>query len=128
MVSGSAALPEKSFEKWRDITGLTLLERYGMTEIGMALTNPYEPVEARRPRFVGAPFPGVEAAIMDNETSEVHQDLGREGELLIRSPSMFSRYLNRPEATEASFTEDATGKKWFMTGDYAVQDEENGQY
>jgi len=41
---------------------------------------------------------------------------------------MFSRYLNRPEATEASFTEDATGNKWFMTGDYAVQDEENGQY
>lgn len=117
MVSGSAALPEKSFEKWREITGVTLLERYGMSEIGMALTNPYEPIEARRPRFVGSPFPGVEAAIMDNDTSEVHHDLGREGELLIRSPSMFDRYHNRPEATEKSFTEDPSGKTWFMTGD-----------
>ena len=117
MVSGSAALPEKSFEKWRDITGVTLLERYGMTEIGMALTNPYEPVEARRPRFVGSPFPGVEAAIMDNATSEVHQDLDREGGKLIRGPSMVSSYLDRPEATEESFAEDATGKKWFLTGD-----------
>ena len=120
MVSGSAALPVRSFEKWKEITGLTLLERYGMTEIGMALTNPYEPVEDRLPRFVGSPFPGVEAAIYDDDKNEVVHEAGTEGELLIRSPSMFDRYLNRAEATEKSFIQDSEGKEWFMTGDCAV--------
>ena len=109
MVSGSAALPERSFVRWKEITGKTLLERYGMTEIGMALTNPYEPEEARLPRFVGSPFPGVEAAILDEEANEVVRKAGVEGELLIRSPSMFDRYLNRPEATEESFIADSEG-------------------
>lgn len=59
MVSGSSALPEKSFLKWKEVTGHTLLERYGMTEFGMALTNPLTDVQGRTPNHVGHPFPGV---------------------------------------------------------------------
>ena len=52
------------FDRWRAVTGHSLLERYGMTEIGMALTNPLEPEEQRRPGWVGRPFPGVQARIV----------------------------------------------------------------
>ncbi|KAF3817549.1 hypothetical protein GH733_012836, partial [Mirounga leonina] len=62
MVSGSAALPLPVLEKWQDITGHTLLERYGMTEIGMALSNPL--TATRVPGSVGTPLPGVEVRIV----------------------------------------------------------------
>ena len=59
MVSGSAALPVTQMDEWRDISGQTLLERFGMTELGMALSNPYEPIEQRLAGHVGKPLPGV---------------------------------------------------------------------
>ena len=68
MVSGSAALPETSFKKWKELTGHTLLERFGMTELGMALTNPYSDIKARLPGHVGKPFPGVKMALFNQET------------------------------------------------------------
>ncbi|KAG8508155.1 Acyl-CoA synthetase family member 3, mitochondrial [Galemys pyrenaicus] len=64
MVSGSAALPLPLLERWRAATGHTLLERYGMTEIGMALSNPLRPVAARLPGAVGTPLPGVQVRIV----------------------------------------------------------------
>ena len=69
MVSGSAALPQPIFDEWKNLTGHTLLERYGMTEIGMALTNPLKGL--RKPGFVGHPFPSVEARIVDSSTGQV---------------------------------------------------------
>src|SRR3712207_1321939 len=63
MVSGSAALPVSVFERWRGITGHTLLERYGMTEIGMALSNPLH--GERRPGTVGRPLPNVDVKLLD---------------------------------------------------------------
>ena len=69
MVSGSAALPQPIFDEWKNLTGHTLLERYGMTEIGMALTNPLKGL--RKPGFVGHPFPSVEARILDSTTGQV---------------------------------------------------------
>ena len=72
MVSGSAALPVQTLEHWREITGHTLLERYGMTEIGMALSNPL--VGERRPGFVGTPLPGVRVRLVDE-----HGDAGSGG-------------------------------------------------
>src|SRR3989442_10869024 len=63
MVSGSAALPVQGLERWREITGHVLLERYGMTEVGMALANPLH--GERRPGFVGTPLPGVEVRLVD---------------------------------------------------------------
>jgi len=124
MVSGSAALPTPVLHDWRDLTGHTLLERYGMTEIGMALSNPLE--GERRPGSVGRPLPGVEVRIAswkDNSEYEMlaegnHQsikpsDESEEGELLVRGPNVFKEYLNKPEATKKEFTTDG----WFRTGD-----------
>ena len=102
MVSGSAALPVPVLDRWRKISGHTLLERYGMTETGMVLTNPYEPASDRIPSYVGKPFPGIDVAILD-DNGEVHHDDSTEGELIIKSPSLFDRYLDNPEATEATF-------------------------
>jgi malonyl-CoA/methylmalonyl-CoA synthetase len=106
MMSGSAALPRRTLERWREITGHTLLERYGMTELGMALSNPLH--GDRRPGFVGAPLPGVDVRVVD-------------GELQVRGPAVFLEYWNRPEETRAAFADG-----WFRTGDVAVL--EDGSY
>lgn len=127
MVSGSAALPLPTLQRWEEITGHTLLERYGMTEIGMALSNPLK--GPRIPGAVGLPLPGVEVRIVMNNTtnttivegshreSQVRPGLdGKEGELLVRGPSVFKEYWNKPQETQESFTDDG----WFKTGDTAV--------
>ena len=111
MVSGSAALPVQTLERWREITGHTLLERYGMTEIGMALSNPLE--GERRPGFVGTPLPGVEARVVDENGNPVAP--GVPGGLEVRGPNVFSEYWRRPDATRDSFRDE-----WFVTGDHAV--------
>jgi malonyl-CoA/methylmalonyl-CoA synthetase len=112
MVSGSAALPVPTLERWERITGHRLLERYGMTEIGMALSNPL--VGARRPGFVGTPLPGVEVRLADEADRPVEP--GVPGEVQVRGPTVFSSYWQRPEETLAAFTADG----WFRTGDLAV--------
>jgi len=116
-MSGSAALPVQMLERWRQISGHTLLERYGMTEIGMALANPLD--GERRPGFVGQPLPGVETRIVDDTGACVAD--GTAGELEVRGPSVFLEYWNRPEETKAAFRDG-----WFRTGDVAVV--ENGSY
>lgn len=110
MVSGSAALPVATLERWREITGHTLLERYGMTEIGMALSNPLR--GERRPGHVGLPLPGVEARIVDDAGTPVAP--GGQGEIEVRGPQVFREYWGRPEETAASFR-----GGWFRTGDEA---------
>jgi len=67
MISGSAALPVPTLERWRELTGHTLLERYGMTEIGMGLSNSFR--GERRPGHVGLPLPGVEMRLADGENN-----------------------------------------------------------
>jgi len=111
MVSGSAALPVQMLERWREISGHTLLERYGMTEIGMALSNPLH--GERRPGSVGVPLPAVEARVVDDDAQPVPP--GTPGELEIRGPAVFREYWRRPEATEEAFRDG-----WFRTGDVAV--------
>jgi len=117
MVSGSAALPVRMLERWRTITGHTLLERYGMTEIGMALGNPLH--GERRPGTVGRPMPGVEVRLV-NETGAPVQG-GTPGEIEVRGPTVFLEYWRRPDATRAAFRDG-----WFRTGDTAVV--EDGYY
>jgi malonyl-CoA/methylmalonyl-CoA synthetase len=117
MMSGSAALPVHVLERWREISGHTLLERYGMTEIGMALSNPLE--GERRPGSVGQPLPGVDVHLVDEEGIEVAD--GTPGELEIRGANVFHEYWQRPEETAAAFR-----NGWFRTGDMAVL--ENGSY
>jgi len=112
MVSGSAALPVPTLERWEELAGQRLLERYGMTEIGMALSNPLE--GERRPGHVGSPLPGVEARLADEEDRPVAD---REaGQIQVRGPGVFREYWRRPEATAEAFTPDG----WFRTGDRAV--------
>mmetsp|Transcript_31745 Transcript_31745/g.48674 ORF Transcript_31745/g.48674 Transcript_31745/m.48674 type:complete len:144 (+) Transcript_31745:784-1215(+) len=103
MISGSSPLSEKIHERWEEITGHTLLERYGMTEVGMALTNPYDDVHKRLPGFVGHPFKNVTAGLRNMETGEIHDRMDEEAELVLQSSCMFDRYLDNPEATEATF-------------------------
>lgn len=117
MMSGSAALPVSTLERWRAISGHVLLERYGMTEIGMALSNPLE--GERRPGYVGQPLPGVEVRIVDEAGSVVAP--GAVGEIEVRGPLVFLEYWQRPDATAAAFRDG-----WFRTGDTAVV--EDGSY
>ena len=117
-VSGSAALPVAVLEEWRVLTGHTLLERYGMTEIGMALSNPLE--GERRPGSVGQPLPGVEVRLLDDEGRDAAD--GEPGELHVRGRGVFLEYWNRPEATAQSFRDGG----WFRTGDVATL--ERGAY
>ncbi|MEE8138017.1 MAG: acyl-CoA synthetase [Thermoanaerobaculia bacterium] len=111
MVSGSAALPVGVLEKWREISGHVLLERYGMTEIGMALSNPLE--GERRPGHVGRPLPGVEVRRLDEQGRP--PGLEEPGEIEVRGPGVFREYWRRPEATAKAFRDG-----WFRTGDVAV--------
>ncbi len=118
MVSGSAALPASVHQKWTQLTGQELLERYGMTEIGMALSNPY--VGERRPGSVGIPLPAVQVRLKsDTGVVVAHED--EPGEIQVQGPSVFLEYWRRPEATAESFDDG-----WFRTGDIAVV--ENGYY
>lgn len=112
MVSGSAALPVQVLEKWKGITGQTLLERYGMTEIGMGLSNSYR--GERRPGHVGLPLPGVEMRLVDANDNPVGEY--EAGEFQIKGPSVFKEYWGKPEATRQAFTRDG----WFITGDIGM--------
>jgi len=118
MVSGSAALPVLVLEKWRNITNQTLLERYGMTEIGMGLSNSYR--NERRPGHVGLPLPGVEMRLVGSDNNTVQEN--EPGEFQIKGPSVFKEYWQKPEATQKAFTEDG----WFVTGDIGMLN--NGLY
>ncbi|SPE17642.1 conserved hypothetical protein [Candidatus Sulfotelmatomonas gaucii] len=117
MVSGSAALPVSTLERWKEISGHILLERYGMTEIGMALSNPLH--GKRVPGSVGIPLPGVQVRLCGQDGEPVAE--GIPGEIEVRGPSVFSEYWGKPEATREAFHEG-----WFRTGDTAVA--ENSVY
>ncbi len=119
--SGSAALPVGLAARWRAVSGCIPLERYGMTEIGMALSNPLDPT-GRRAGSVGVPLPGVEVRLVD----EAGQGAGAgPGELWVRGRSVFAGYFGDPEETARSFSDDPAGR-WFHTGDVAML--EGGAY
>jgi malonyl-CoA/methylmalonyl-CoA synthetase len=110
MVSGSAALPASTLQRWKEISGHTLLERYGMTEIGMALSNPLR--GERVPGSVGQPLPGVEVQLVGENGKPVAS--GESGEIEARGSGVFAEYWGKPEATRAAFRDG-----WFRTGDMA---------
>lgn len=112
MVSGSAALPSTIFEHWYQLTGQRLLERYGMTEIGMALSNPYR--GDRRAGTVGIPLPGVEIRLK-SESGYIQGIENEPGEIQVRGKNVFREYWKKPQATHESFDDG-----WFQTGDMAV--------
>ena len=122
--SGSAPLDPATFAAFREVTGHAILERYGMTETGMNLSNPY--AGERRPGTVGTPLPGVSARIVDADGNRVEP--GVTGELQVRGGNVFAGYWRAPEKTAESFATDADGWRWFKTGDLASQDAEMGAF
>jgi malonyl-CoA/methylmalonyl-CoA synthetase len=111
MVSGSAALPVSTLHRWKEIGGHTLLERYGMTEIGMALSNPLR--GERVPGSVGTPLPSVEVQLVGDKANPVPP--GTPGEIEVRGPNVFTEYWGQPDATRDAFRDG-----WFRTGDTAM--------
>jgi malonyl-CoA/methylmalonyl-CoA synthetase len=109
-VSGSAPLPAHVLEAFRHKFGHTILERYGMSETLMNISNPYE--GERRPGSVGFPLPGVSIKLLDSEGQPVRAS--EVGEVYVRGPNVCAGYWRRPDATAEVFIND-----WFRTGDLA---------
>lgn len=117
-ISGSAACPVKLFKQWQELTGQVLLERYGMTEIGMGLSNPYR--GERRAGYVGQPLPGVSAQLFDEYDQPITEE-NLSGEIRIKGDNVFLEYWDNEKATVESFKDG-----WFCTGDVAII--EDGYY
>jgi len=113
-VSGSAPLSPAILERFEELFGHVILERYGMTETLMNISNPHE--GERRAGAVGFPLPGVSIRIADPETGEVLGD-GRSGEVQIKGPNVFPGYWRRADATGEAFTTDG----FFRSGDLGVR-------
>jgi malonyl-CoA/methylmalonyl-CoA synthetase len=120
--SGSAPLAPETMAAFERLTGHTILERYGMTETGMNLSNPYR--GPRVPGSVGTPLPGVSIRIVDESGADVAA--GEPGELLVHGNNVFAGYWQAPEKTAAAFDLDADGIRWFRTGDLARRDAASG--
>ncbi|MQL81210.1 hypothetical protein Taro_013662 [Colocasia esculenta] len=119
MMCGSSALPYPLMKQWETITGHRLLERYGMTEFVMALSNPLR--GTRKGGTVGKPLPHVEVKILMEDDGG--PDSSGVGELCVRSPSLFKEYWKQPEVTKESFIDGG----FFKTGD-TVKVDEDGYY
>lgn len=113
LVSGSAALPVPVFERLRELTGHDPVERYGMSETLITVATRSE--GRRQAGWVGVPIDGVETRLRDEEDAPVPHDGASVGALEVRGPTLFTGYLNRPEATAEVWTADG----WFRTGDVA---------
>ncbi|QSZ29758.1 hypothetical protein DSL72_004275 [Monilinia vaccinii-corymbosi] len=129
-ISGSAALPTPTKNAWSALSSNNiLLERYGMTEVGMALSCGLSPAD-RVDGSVGWPLPSVQVRLVDTETHEVilpgaeldANGKERDGEIQLRGPTIFKEYWRNPEATEKEHVQDSDGGgRWFKTGDVAVR-------
>ncbi len=117
-VSGSAPLPSQVLEEFRSLFGHTILERYGMSETLMNISNPY--AGERRPGSVGLPLPGVSVRLLKSDGATA--GIGEAGELYLRGPNVFPGYWKRDDATQAAFVDG-----YFRTGDLAVL-EADGYY
>ena len=123
-VSGSAALSGDVFDRFRMRFGVTILERYGSTEFGFALTNRYG--GPRIPGSVGIPFAGVRVRIAGSEGEPAAPD--EVGELLVSGPNVCVGYWRNPAATAAAFFVDDEGTRWYRSGDLASYDADQQVY
>ena len=114
-VSGSAPLLPETFDGFRERTGHTILERYGMTEAGMITSNPL--AGERRAGTVGFPLADISARVCSDKGGELKN--GEIGILEIKGPNVFRGYWKLPQKTREEFREDG----FFITGDLAVRDE-----
>ncbi|CAO3680188.1 unnamed protein product [Umbelopsis vinacea] len=130
MVSGSASLPTPVRAKWESISKQILLERYGTSEFGMALSQPYE-VSERVEGTVGLPLPKVQVRLMaesvegsGNFDIDVTDEREVAGAIQVKGPNVFKAYYNRPEATAKEFTDDG----WYKSGDIGKRHGSKGYY
>ena len=114
--SGSAPLPVPIHERFERMFGMSIVERYGMTEVGIVLSNPYDGM--RKVGTVGLPVSGARLQVTNRDTHEPCS-VGETGELWISGPSVISGYLRRPEQTANTFV-----GSWLRSGDLAVQDKD----
>ena len=120
-VAGSAPLLAETFNAWRERTRHTILERYGMSETVMLTSNPYSPGDGeRRAGTVGFPLPGVSLRVMNERGLACAVD--DIGGIEVHGPNVFSAYWRMPEKTAEEFSTDATGQRWFKTGDVGKVD------
>ena len=118
--SAAASMAVQIVQQWKERTGLTIYEGYGLTETASAVT--YNHIYRHVVGSIGECVPGVEVQIRDHEGHQVEQ--GREGEICIRGPNVMTGYLNNPEETRAAFWE----KGWFRSGDIGRFDENDYLY
>ena len=117
-IAGSAPLLLETFNAWRERTGHTILERYGMSETVMLTSNPYDPKQGeRRGGTVGFPLPGVGLRVVGDDGRELAA--GEIGGIQVKGPNVFKGYWRMPEKTAEEFTADG----WFRTGDVGKIDE-----
>lgn len=121
-VSGSAALPASIHEAFAARFDASILERYGSTEFGFALTNRYD--GARYPGTVGFPFPDVRVRLVDANACDIPD--GEIGEILVSGPNVCAGYWRDADATAAAFVNDTDGTRWFRSGDLGTFDTERG--
>ena len=117
-VAGSAPLLIETFNEWRERTGHTILERYGMSETCMLTSNPYKAEQGeRRGGTVGFPLPGVSVRVSGDKGAT--SPVGEIGSIEVKGPNVFSGYWRMPEKTSEEFTHDG----WFKSGDVGKIDE-----
>ena len=109
-ISGSAPLLIETFQQWRERTGHTILERYGMSETIILSSNPYHDGE-RRGGTVGLPLPGISIRVRDDQGRDL--PVGETGSIEVKGPNVFKGYWRMPEKTRDEFTADG----YFRTGD-----------
>ena len=121
-ISGGAPMPGPVHVKFEEVTGVRLVEGYGLTEsAGVVSANPYEGFRKRG--TIGQVFPQTEVILLDKEDPTRLAPEGEPGELAVHGPQIMRGYWNRPEAAADAFVE-RDGKRYLRTGDVAVLDED----
>jgi long-chain acyl-CoA synthetase len=120
--SGAAPLPVEVQSKFERVTGTTMFEGYGMTELSPASHS--TPLHGlRKPGSIGVPLPGIDARVVDLDTGTTELPTGEIGELLVKGPTVMAGYYNRPDETAATIRDG-----WLYTGDIAKVDEDGFFY
>ena len=120
-LGGGMAVQRSVAERWKEVTGVPLLEAYGLTETSPAVTiNPFDQEEFSG--SIGLPIPNTEVVVLDENDKPL--PIGEVGELAVRGPQVMPEYYNRPEETAKVFTEDG----FFKTGDMAKMDDKGYVY
>lgn len=117
-ISGSAPLPVDIYKRFREKTGATIVEGYGLTEASpITHLTPFQ--KDNKPGSIGLPFPDTEARIVDMEVGTLPLQPGKIGELVIRAPQVMKGYWNRPDETASTLR-----NGWLYTGDIAYMDDD----